>query len=60
MDVIAVIRLIALAIFAVACVTIYHNTNSYEPKYRILYIIVRNNYNVYHHISDLCFKCKRN
>ncbi len=40
MDVIMVIRLIALLIFGVSCVTIYHNTNSYEPKYRIVYIIV--------------------
>lgn len=35
-----VIKIIAFVIFIIACVTIYHNTNSFEPKKRILYIII--------------------
>ncbi len=35
-----IIKLIALIIFIISCVTIYHNTNSFEPKKRILYIVV--------------------
>ncbi len=35
-----VIKVIAVVIFAISCVTIYHNTNSFEPKKRILYIII--------------------
>ncbi len=35
-----VIKIVAFIIFLIACVTIYHNTNSFEPKKRILYIIV--------------------
>lgn len=35
-----VIKAIAFAIFIVACIAIYHNTNSYEPKKRILFIVV--------------------
>lgn len=34
------IKIIAFVIFVIACVTIYHNTNSFEPKRRILYIII--------------------
>ena len=34
-----VIKIIALIILGVSCVTIYHNTNSFEPKKRIIYII---------------------
>ena len=34
------IKIIAFVIFVIACVTIYHNTNSFEPKKRILYIII--------------------
>lgn len=60
MDVIAVTRLIALLIFAISCVTIYHNTNSYEPKYRIIYIIIRYNFNVWYYINNLYYECKRN
>lgn len=35
-----VIKVIAFVIFVIACVAIYHNTNSYEPKKRILFIVV--------------------
>lgn len=35
-----IIKLIALIIFIISCVTIYHNTNSFEPKKRILYIVI--------------------
>lgn len=45
--IITIVRLIAVAIFAISCVTIYHNTNSYEPSKRVIYIIIRNNINVY-------------
>lgn len=34
-----IIKIIAFVIFLIACVAIYHNTNSFEPKKRILYII---------------------
>ena len=32
--------MIAVIIFIISCVTIYHNTNSFEPKQRIIYIIL--------------------
>ena len=35
-----IIKLIALIVFIISCVTIYHNTNSFEPKKRILYIVI--------------------
>lgn len=35
-----VIKVIAFVIFIIACIAIYHNTNSYEPKKRILFILV--------------------
>lgn len=35
-----VIRLIALIIFVISCVTIYHNTNSFGTNKRILYIVI--------------------
>lgn len=35
-----VVKLIGFIIFVISCVAIYHNTNSYEPKKRILYIVV--------------------
>ena len=35
-----VIKFIALLVFAISCITIYHNTNSYEPSKRVLYIII--------------------
>ena len=35
-----VIKVIAFIIFVIACIAIYHNTNSYEPKKRILFIVV--------------------
>ncbi len=35
-----VIKVIAFIIFIIACIAIYHNTNSYEPKKRILFIVV--------------------
>lgn len=34
------IKFVAFVIFIVACVTIYHNTNSFEPKQRVIYIAV--------------------
>lgn len=39
MTVLTVIKAVALIIFAVAVAVIYHNTNSYEPVQRIIYII---------------------
>ncbi len=41
MTVISVVQAIALIIFAISCVAVYHNTNAYEPKQRIIYIIIR-------------------
>ena len=35
-----VIKIVAIIVFIISCVTIYHNTNSFEPKKRILYILV--------------------
>ncbi len=35
-----IVRLVSLAIFIVSCITIYHNTNSFEPKKRIIYIAI--------------------
>lgn len=35
-----VIKVIAFIIFVIACIAIYHNTNSYEPKKRILFIVI--------------------
>ena len=35
-----VIRIIELIIFSISCVIVYHNTNSFEPKKRIIYIII--------------------
>lgn len=35
-----VIKVIAFIIFIIACIAIYHNTNSYEPSKRIIYIII--------------------
>lgn len=35
-----VIKVIAFIIFVIACIAIYHNTNSYEPKKRIAFIII--------------------
>ena len=35
-----IIKIIAFVILCISCVTIYHNTNSYEPKKRIIYIII--------------------
>lgn len=46
MTVVAVIKGIALIIFAISCLTIYHNTNSYDPIKRIIYIIIRNNFSI--------------
>ena len=39
MTTLTVIKGVALVIFAVAVAVIYHNTNSYEPTKRIIYII---------------------
>jgi len=38
--IIVVTKIIAFIIFGISFVTIYHNTNSYEPSKRIIYIIV--------------------
>lgn len=35
-----VLKAIAFVIFAVSCVVIYKNTNSYEPYKRVIYIVV--------------------
>ena len=35
-----IIKIIAFVIFCISCVTIYHNTNSFEPKKRIIYILI--------------------
>ena len=35
-----VITIVAIIIFAIACITIYHNTNSFEPTQRVIYIVV--------------------
>lgn len=40
MTVITVIKAIAFIIFIISCITVYHNTNSYEPKSRIIYIVI--------------------
>lgn len=40
MTVITAIKAIAFIIFIISCITVYHNTNSYEPKDRIIYIII--------------------
>ena len=34
------IKVIALIVFAISCMTIYHSTNSFEPRKRIIYIII--------------------
>ena len=34
----AIITMIAAVIFIISCITIYHNTNSFEPKQRVIYI----------------------
>ena len=35
-----VIIIIALIILVISCITIYHNTNSFEPKQRCMYIVI--------------------
>ncbi len=35
-----IIKIIAFVIFVISCVTIYHNTNAFEPIKRIIYILV--------------------
>lgn len=35
-----IIKIIAVIIFAISCIAIYHNTNSFEPKARIVYILI--------------------
>ncbi len=37
-----VIKIIAFVIFAISCIAIYHNANSFSIKGRIIYIAVRN------------------
>ncbi|MDE5830388.1 MAG: hypothetical protein K2H53_01535 [Clostridia bacterium] len=58
MTVVTVVKGIALVIFAISCVTIYHNTNSYEPSKRVIYIILRKHYNVCFNIDTLCNGCR--
>ncbi len=53
MPVVTITRVIAFIIFAISCVTIYHNTNSYEKSKRVIYIVIRNNYNVSTYINNL-------
>ena len=36
-----IIVAISVAVMGLACVVIWHNTNSYEPKNRAIYIVVR-------------------
>lgn len=60
MTFITVIGIISFIIFVIAFVTIYHNTNSYEPSKRIVYIIIRNNCNVHHNSWNLYDRFKRN
>ena len=59
MPFLTVVGLISFVIFAIACVTIYHNTNSYEPSKRIIYIIVRNNYYLCDNFYDMWYGRKR-
>ncbi len=40
MTVITAIKAISFIIFIISCITVYHNTNSYEPKNRIIYIVI--------------------
>lgn len=35
-----VIKIVAFIIFVISCVTIYHNTNAFEPIKRIIFIIL--------------------
>lgn len=35
-----VLKIIAFIVFAISCVVIYKNTNSYEPYKRVIYIVV--------------------
>lgn len=55
-----VIKIVAFVIFVISCIAIYHNTNSYEPKVRILFIIVRNDNHVWRNKCYLCNGHKRN
>ena len=36
-----VIKIIAFVIFAISCIAIYHNANSFSIKGRIIYIAIR-------------------
>lgn len=53
MTVILVTKIIAFIIFIISFVTIYHNTNSYEPSKRIIYIVVRNSSYVYFNFYNM-------
>ena len=35
-----IIKIVSFIVLVIACAVIYHNTNAYEPKKRIIYIIV--------------------
>lgn len=60
MTFITLIQAISLVILAISCITIYHNTNSYEPGKRIIYIIARNNHNVFNNSRNMHNGHKRN
>ena len=31
---------VSLIVFVIACLTIYHNTNAFEPRQRVVYIVL--------------------
>ncbi len=58
MNIIVTSKIIAFVIFVISCIAIYHNTNSFKPKERIIYIAVRyviyvycNKYNLFYTIK---------
>lgn len=57
--ILTVIKIIAFIIFCLSCITIYHNTNSYEPTKRIIYIIVRKHCNVCDNCTNLQYEYRR-
>lgn len=59
MEFITIVGLISAIIFIISCVTIYHNTNSFEPVQRVVYIIVRNSCCLLYNFSNLQYGCKR-
>ncbi len=55
-----IIKIIAFVIFAISCIAIYHNTNSFSIKGRIIYIAVRNANHVCYNQHNLCYWIKWN